>query len=656
MKPITIDTVDHYLWSYEPEWGRGVTCRFRVESDMVASLTKREARRRYSESLRVEMDADFVMDGPTASEVRNALRVLDDTPVRIPFYPGLDDSYLSGWFMAHDDGPANLYWTEDGADKNGRDYIVPSLLGYVESPRFDLVDTNTFTVGLRWKESSAFAERLQVPAQVWTNGPSIGGRTIRRFPLMPDFQGQQIAGKVTVDVPRKSIGFGRESSSEAYPQIGRREPGFSYTLNGTDAAKLLRFYLDMGGPVEPFWLPVWVEECRLAAAIDAADTEIEVTDATALGAHRYLLLLGATEKVVQVTAIAGNVLTLSEAVGADFGIDTLLCTVALSRFASGQLTVKWTAPQLAGAQINFTEVTQEYLTPVGETYGATLGTLPARCFLYTLSHGAEVWRWTSYDQPLNYGGNAFESRPIEHGDIKDGLLGSSQVSLNLRNWTDNPLTRLVIRTAHERFSLVIAQGVPGDPVTGYEVLFRGWLTSPKWDGPWIEALARGSGSLFERRVPRTMMQPHDNYTLFDSANGLVKADWTFTARLSGIAGNVLTFDTISWPGGALPAIGNEYFALGYIERPAAAFERIPIASSTAIAGGELTVTLAHGFARTAPVAPENDWKLIPGYDGLKATAVAKFDNLVNFGGFPYMPKSNPSIIPVKQNNGSSGKK
>jgi hypothetical protein len=169
-------------------------------------------------------------------------------------------------------------------------------------------------------------------------------------------------------------------------------------------------------------------------------------------------------------------------------------------------------------------------------------------------------------------------------------------------------------------------------------------------------LARGSGSLFERRVPRTMMQPHDNYALFDAGNGLVKADWTFSAILAGIAGNVLTFDTITWPGGALPAIGDEYFALGYIERPAAAFERIPIASSTTLAGGELTVTLAHGFARTAPAAPEAGWKLIPGYDGLKSTSVAKFGNLANFGGFPYMPKTNPSIVPVKQDNGSSGKK
>lgn len=662
MIPVTLDGLAQYAWPYEPEWGSGVRTIFGVEADAVDSLTKRENRRAYGETLRVETQATYRMNGATASAVRNALRILQDTPVRLPFLPGLDDTADFGarWYLAFDPDAQNLYWTLGPADNSGRAHIIATGMGYlVEPPTFDLITTDTFDVKVRWKDSSPNSEALALPAQAWAAGPSVNGRTVYQFPFLPAFQAKEDAGSVTVEVDRKQIGFVRQWGSAAYPQLGYRGPAFAYQLfSQFDAAVLLRFFLDRKGTVEPFWLPCMVEECKLAADVAPGDTTITVTDATALGDQRYILLYDGESIYRQITNIAGNVLTLDSAAGAAFSAGaTIICTLALARFASNQVTVDWTAPDISTCKIGFQEVTQEYSTAIGETYGTSLGPLPAKSYLFTLVSEVEVWRWTSYEKDLTDGVNTYLSTGIDFSEIIDGLAwDATTCKLNLRSVPNHPLARLVSRTATDRFALTVAEAVPTTPVTGYTVIFQGWITGATFTGPWVEADATAFGSLFTRMIPRTLMQPTDNYALFDAGNRLTKASWTFTARLASVAGWVFTLDTLTWPQGALPAIADNYFALGYIQRPNP-LERVPIGSSTAIAGGVVTVTLAHSLMNGPASPPEAGWLLVPGYDGLLTTAVAKFNNnIANFGGFPECPDTDPSMVPVNNATGTANKK
>ncbi len=666
MELITLDEVEQYVWPYEPDWGAGVVTRLSIETERMASLTQREVRRALGRSLRVEMEASFMLGIAEAAAARNALRVMEDAGVRLPFFPAIEDTtgnWDSAWWLAWNSGGApgsaeDLYWTDDSGDKNGRELIAPTLLGhFAETPEFSLLTTETCQVKLRWRESSPYAARLQVAAQAWTAGPAIGARAIYLFPYIPDFRSAP-GMQVSLEVERKDLGFGRQTAASAYPQVGGRQPAFGYTLSRAEAARLVRFFEDRQGPVEPFWLPGWLGECRLVADLAGDEVEIEVTDAAALGDHRYLLFYDGEIVARKIVAIAGNVLTLESATGRAFSAEeTVLCSMALARFASAELELKWASPEQAECEIKFAEVAEEYATPAGETYAESIGPLAERAFLYELRHGAEVWRWTSFEAALNYAGNAYESRQVEHGEITDEVAWeTNKCAMKCRTWANHPLHRVLYGTLSERLELIIGRGVPSDPVTGYEVIFRGWITTASFEGPWITAQAESFGTLFSRQVPRTLLQPTDNFALFDSANGLLKADWTFSARLTNIAANVLTLDTLSWTQGDLPAMAAEYFAMGYVERPAASFERIPVVSSTALAGGALTVTLARALIVTAPALPEVGWSLIPGYDGLLETAEDKFDNATHFGGFHFMPADNPSLVAMQRETGGSSKK
>ena len=71
---------------------------------------------------------------------------------------------------------------------------------------------------------------------------------------------------------------------------------------------------------------------------------------------------------------------------------------------------------------------------------------------------------------------------------------------------------------------------------------------------------------------------------------------------------------------------------------------VPIVRSSAVSGGAVTVTLS----RDPSPFPEVGLAvaLWPGCDGIASTCQAKFGNWLNFGGHPYRPVANPSLVKV----------
>jgi len=250
----------------------------------------------------------------------------------------------------------------------------------------------------------------------------------------------------------------------------------------------------------------------------------------------------------------------------------------------------------------------------------------------------------------------FSSAQIEHGDIVDGsLYESSKTQIRTGIWDDNPLLRAIAGTLWERIGCVVYECDPADPFGTKRVVFRGQVRGIQRRSGSLSASVESFGALMSRKVPRTLMQPRDNFALFEDGNDLDPADWTFEADATAQSGEVITLASLTWPGGTLPTIAAEYFALGYAIRPSPNYARIPIVSSTAESGGGLTVTLAYAPS-PAITSTETGWEIIPGYDGVFDTAEDKFSNGDHFGGFPRVPIATPNLVAVKRNTGNSGKK
>lgn len=663
MISITLDSLPHLAVPYLPDWSFGMSTTFSFEVDSAQSLTKRQERRSLGSTLRVRAEYTYHLDLAETAAMRDALRTIQDTKVRVPFWPAVERTtgpWGSRWWLGFDDGATfgkvdNITWDQVATGKR-----VPTLLGHAEIT-FRAVTPTMSVVSLSFTESSPDSEALTIASEVFTAGPQVASITRYLFPFRPDWSNQLEFGPVVVDVRRDRISFGRQSSTESYPQVGFRSPQFSFTLNELEAARLVRFFADRKGTVEPFWLPGEFFETALAANSSAASADITVVNAATLANYSYIAMFSEYGQVItrKIISRAGNTLTLDSSPG-DLEVDsTGLCSLILVRFDSNDLTLRWNVPKVT-AEISFVEVSEEYASPVDDTIQSKLGDLPSKAFVYDIIAGSSELRWTSWDssvfEPISL--DQYDPGDGAHGDITQGsAFETSGTSIRIRYASTNPIAALLRGKATDRIAVTVREVTPTNPWSNEVTVFSGHVVRARFDGAFIDAQVENAGIMLSQNIPRMLLQVGDNNTLFDSRNALVKADWTFSARLTAISGSTLTFDTITWPQGALPTIDDDYFALGYIERPAGpTFERIMIVASTAISGGSITVTLASALD-TAPTLPESGWALIPGYDGLPETADTKFGNYeTHFGGFPFVPASNPSIVPMKKDSASTGKK
>ena len=173
------------------------------------------------------------------------------------------------------------------------------------------------------------------------------------------------------------------------------------------------------------------------------------------------------------------------------------------------------------------------------------------------------------------------------------------------------------------------------------------------DGPLITARAAQVGNLFERKVPRVLLQPTCNYALFDGACGLNKDDWKYRGYVLATLLNPsrIHLRSLARVTGTWVQPDLHWFAGGWIELGSNTdFESRFIAdASTYDASGDgfIELTLSTPLGRTPAV--DEEVYLFPGCDGKRGTCKDKFGNYTRFGGFPHMPVGNPSMVKMPAN-------
>ena len=206
--------------------------------------------------------------------------------------------------------------------------------------------------------------------------------------------------------------------------------------------------------------------------------------------------------------------------------------------------------------------------------------------------------------------------------------------------------------------VIQVEGASAIVVLTNEVVFYGEIVRASIRGRRVSARCQSGGSIFERQVPRYRLQPGCNHTLFDVGCGLAKSDWKFTATVSG-PGTVgypfeFALSGLARVSGPTPTFAEHWFAGGWAEfGTGPEWCRRAILCSSAVAGGAVTITLSKD---PAPFPEAGDpVTLYPGCDGRWESCgpyhatdnpAGKFDNRLNFGGHPFMPIANPSLVKV----------
>jgi uncharacterized phage protein (TIGR02218 family) len=179
------------------------------------------------------------------------------------------------------------------------------------------------------------------------------------------------------------------------------------------------------------------------------------------------------------------------------------------------------------------------------------------------------------------------------------------------------------------------------------LLFRGEVFGARRKGLEWSFQAR---SLLGRktRVPGFMVQTRCQYPLFEAATCKASASaFQIDGSLAAISGVTVDFSSAGLSGRA-----GDWLAGG---RLAAGPETRTIAQASQLSAGVHRLTLVYPLQGAAAGDSASAW---PGCDRTPGTCAAKFANLDNFGGFPFVPTDNPGVkaMPLDTSSTAGGKK
>lgn len=259
--------------------------------------------------------------------------------------------------------------------------------------------------------------------------------------------------------------------------------------------------------------------------------------------------------------------------------------------------------------------------------------LMADCFTLSLLSGL-VLTYTNADVPIALNGYTYAANSV----LVDGLNYKCAVGLDV----DQQKITISARPSDTIGGVPFLQALRNGVFDGCEIMReRAFLTA--WNAPplgsvllfkgrvaTIDALGRTSAEitvnsdlvLLDIQIPRNLYSPACVHVLYDSGCGLVKN--VFGAN--GTVGSGTTNVSIAWSGAsAAYAQGTVLFTSGV---NAGVSANVKSASSTAL-------TLAYPLLNAPAVG--DTFTAYQGCDHSMATCKAKFNNLANFRGFPFIP-------------------
>lgn len=667
MKSVTFNSVPAYLLDDAPDWTQAVELRVEALAYMERGLTQIEARRPLSESLRCKLEYRAVLADGALVAMRNALQDLNTQPVLCPLWPaefaaGTTPACATDYYYVPGD-PAGPVRPSSALPFTRTAY--PLLIGrFAMRPTPQLLHGEAARVMIRWEEDDAVSTGIAPGAFTTPGGlPDASSEVRPLFPFAPNWNVEPGAGGSEIELESQEIGQGRAIPKAFYAQPAKRIVEQVFLLADDQPWQFLRFFKDE--LVSPFWVPSGLSEVRLTADVESQDNALTVDDPASLGGNAYVVLDDLLERVpLHVTGTSGNDLTLEQAVGTAFSKElTRVESLMLGTFDQRAAVLAFMRPGVCTVELRFHESPWEVAGASGEVAGDTMGALNVTAFLYVFSvaypGATQYWRFTNYERSLTYAANPYLSKPIDHGSLLE-YLGLDRVALSLRarHFTGNPLSLMVPFTLEWPLVLDIYEcTVASESVANVNRLFHGEVDSAEFDGPFIRAQAKSLSSLFDRKLPRRLLQPSCNWSLFETGCAIDREFWKWTGVVVSYSAATCELVLSGVARTIAPAIEGSahYFAGGYLYFGAGTgVQYRMIGDSTAESANELTLVLATPFTVAPAVGATVTFH--PGCDGNYSTCKDRFSNGARFGGFPFMPPGNPSGAKVEGEPTSGGKK
>lgn len=247
--------------------------------------------------------------------------------------------------------------------------------------------------------------------------------------------------------------------------------------------------------------------------------------------------------------------------------------------------------------------------------------------LYEFGRASQVWRYNSSNDTVTIDGLTYTAASIRRSGI-EATQERARSAIKLytpRNFEIADLFRITPPT--DVISLTIKRYHRGDE--SVVVIWSGRVVNCDWSGSEAAINCEPVSTSMRRTGLRRIYQRQCPHVLYGDACALQKDDYKVTGAVDAISGNTISVSECG-------AEADNYFAGGFVELSVGSggIERRFITANT---GAVLTLSKAFGSDLEVGASVN----VYPGCDHTLNTCKNKFSNLVNYGGFPFIPTKNP---------------
>jgi uncharacterized phage protein (TIGR02218 family) len=242
--------------------------------------------------------------------------------------------------------------------------------------------------------------------------------------------------------------------------------------------------------------------------------------------------------------------------------------------------------------------------------------------LYRFAMGEKLWMFTSADHEVELSDEE-KYQPVyikRGGFIRGG--DTRKATLDIEIMDSNPVAML-FRAGWLPQSMIVTVYRRHYEDNESVMLWKGRIINCKWAGSAATLTSEPAYTLFRRAGLRRVYQIGCPHALFGPDCRLDESTWAVSGNVAAIAGNTITVPMTS-------GFASGYFVAGMIK---AGDEYRMI---TGHEDGQITLLDAVAGLTTGQTIT-----LWPGCDRSTACCTARFNNLDNYGGLPFLPKKNP---------------
>jgi len=251
--------------------------------------------------------------------------------------------------------------------------------------------------------------------------------------------------------------------------------------------------------------------------------------------------------------------------------------------------------------------------------------------LYTFTIGATITRWTSAEDDITEAADVFTAIPIKRSTIKGGGPDTRKEHLILTVAGDNAVATQYINSVPGVSATLLIERIQRPDGASFEVvtIFSGRIASVAFQKKGREAQIKVEPLVTaqSKPIPNHTYQSLCNHVLYDDLCQVDDTDVAFrlsTAAVTAESGNTITVTGSN-------ANGAGYYTGGWVESAGSSDRRLILDQT-----GEV-LTLMLPFA--TPTLGTNV-TVFAGCDHAITTCSSKFSNVVNFGGFAWVPTKN----------------